>query len=179
MPCTLYTISHMVTCSKTRVQRHKQDIDIDTICCYDADFPSLPVLICTYVCLALCHFITCSGSFIYHQDQNTEYLATQGCLLLPFYSPISHPWEPLICPLLLKFCHFKKYYKWTHTACSLWELAFLTEPKFPGGPSQSCASAAHPFLLLSSNPWCGCPRFVQPFTHWSVFGLLLVWVCYR
>ena len=127
--------------------------------------PVLPVLICTYVCLALCHFITCIGSFIYHQDQNTEYLATQGCLLLPFHSPISHPWKPLICPLLLKFCHFKKYYKWTHTACSLWELAFFTEPKFPGGPSQPCVSAAHPFLLLSSNPWCGCPRFVQPFTH--------------
>ena len=68
-------------------------------------------------------------------------------------------------------------YKWNHTVCNFFWLAFFRSEWLSGDSSRSDmvwwhVSAVCSLLLLSSIPWYGCTRYVQPFTYWRTH-----WLC--
>ena len=90
-----------------------------------------PVLV-THFCLCACVLSLTNHFFhvIHPYSQDTTHLHYhKGPWYCPFITP--HPLtQPLktsvICPLFLKFCHFKNViYKWNHTVCTLFGLAFV------------------------------------------------------
>lgn len=89
--------------------------------------PVLLALLCARMCAvsAMLFYHMCKFVHLLPKSKYQIVLTTQEHLMLPFYNPIPNPWKSLICPPLLKFCHFKKYYKWNHPACTLLRLAFF------------------------------------------------------
>lgn len=87
------------------------------------------------------------GLMCHHSQSAAEWLSpsrTPHAALYLNLSPscpttsASGPWQPLMCPLSLSFCHFKHHIKGTSQYVTFWDGHFFTQPNSIEIPADCC-----------------------------------------